>query len=100
MTIRETKYSPRPQGESEEISYYLDTTPWGGYDSDEVVTLIDADGVDVSLTNLTGVAFVVGNVITTPLVVDLEPENRYRLQIQWVLDGNTFEAFCNILGEA
>ena len=100
MTIRETKYSPRPQGESEEIAYYLDTAPWGGYGSAEVVTLIDASGVDISGTNLTGAPSVVGNVITTPLVVGLGRGIRYRLQIQWVLAGNTWEAFCDIFGEA
>jgi len=99
MTIREVKKSPRPQGESERIAYYIDTTPWGGYGSTEVVTLIDANGTDISATNLVGVASVFGNVITTPLVVNLGKGIRYRLQIQWVLTGNTWEAFCDIFGE-
>ena len=100
MTIREVKNSPRSQGESEEIAYYLDTTPWGGYGSTEVVKLIDANEVDISGTNLTGVPSVLGNVITTPLVVGLGRGIKYRLEIQWVLTGNTYEAFCDIHGEA
>ena len=100
MTIRQVKGSPKPQGESEEVAYYVDTTPWGGYGSAEVVKLIDANENDVSLTNLTGAPSVVGNVITTPLVVSLGRGIKYRLEIQWVLTGNTWEAFCDIHGEA
>ncbi|GAG30573.1 unnamed protein product, partial [marine sediment metagenome] len=80
--------APKYQGEDERIAYWVDTDPWGGYDSDEVVVILDADGDDVSATLLSGAVSVAGSVITTPLVVDLEDGARYMLQIKWVVDGN------------
>ena len=87
------------QGEDEEIAYSVDTTIWGGYTSDVAVTLLDGNGDDVSGTHLSGAAAVVGNVITTPLVVALGVDIRYTLQILWVCGANTFEAYCYIIGE-
>ncbi len=87
------------QGEDEEVAYSVDTTPWGGYDSDEAVTLLDGNGVDVSVAHLAGAASVVGEVITTPLVTALIPGIKYTLQILWVCGANTFEAYCYVIGE-
>lgn len=87
------------QGEDERIAYSVDTTLWGGYDSDEAVTLLDGNGVDVSLTHLVGAASVVGNTITTPVVTGLGSDIKYTLQILWIVDGNTLEVYCYIFGE-
>lgn len=99
MTIRKVKESPRHQGEDERIAYTVDTTPWGGYDSGVAVVLKDADGDDISSTNLSGSPSVSGDVITTPLVISLVRNVKYRLEIKWVKSGNTFETHCEIIGE-
>lgn len=90
---------PKFQGEDERIAYWVDTTLWGGYDSDEVAVILDADGEDVSATHLSGAMSVAGPVLTTPLVVDLEDGSKYMLQIKWIVDGNTLEVNCPIIGE-
>ena len=87
------------QGEDEEVEYSVDTTIWGGYTSDAEATLLDGNGDDVSATHLSGAVAVVGNVITTPLVIALGVDIRYTLQILWVCGANTFEAYCYIIGE-
>jgi len=99
MTIREVKNSPKRQGEDERIAYPLDTIPWGGYDSGAAVVLKDEDGNDISLTNLSGLVSVAGDVITTPLVINLKHGGVYRLEILWVKSSNTLETFCEIIGE-
>ena len=63
------------------------------------MTLLDGNGVDVSLTHLAGAASVVGNTITTPLVIGLGPNIKYTLQILWIVDGNTLEVYLYIIGE-
>jgi len=99
MTIREVANSPLPQGEDESIAYTLDTEPWGGYSSGAAVVIKDADGTDVSSTNLSGSLSESGGVITTPLVTGLTKGEIYRLEIAWVYSGNTFEAFCTLKAE-
>ena len=99
MTIRKVENSPKYQGEDERVAYTLDTAPWGGYDSGVAVVLKDTDGTDISLTNLVGVAGEAGGVITTPLVIKLTHDIKYRLEILWVKSGNTLEAYCEIIGE-
>jgi len=87
------------QGEDEQIAYFVDTTAWGGYDSDAIVTLIDANGGDISDTHLEGSPSVVGNVITTPLVKNLSAGVKYTLRVQWKHNGNVLEVYCHIIGE-
>lgn len=100
MTInRQITESPLIQGADERVAYSLDTTPWGGYTSGAAVVLKDENLVDVSVTNLSGAPSVVGNVITTPLVISLTPGDRYRLEILWVYSGNTLESWAYIDGE-
>lgn len=97
--IRKFKESPRSQGEDERFAYEVDTTPWGGYDSDAANVLKDQYDNDVSSTNLSGSPSVSGNVITTSVVIDLVPGIKYRLEVKWVYSGNTFEAYGWIIGE-
>ena len=99
MTIRKVQESPGPQGVDERIAYVLDTEPWGGYDSDAAVVLKNGNGDDVSSTKLTGSISISSDEITTPLVISLEDKTKYRLEVLWIKDGNTFEAYCEIMGE-
>ena len=99
MTTRAVRENQRPQGTAEEIAYYVDTAPWGGYDSDKATTILGPNGDDVSATHLSGVTSEVGGVITTPLVIDLGVGHKYRLQILWKKGANIFQAYCDILGE-
>lgn len=99
MTIRKVKNSPMPQGEDEKIAYYVDTAPWGGYSSGAAAIIKDASGTDVSATHMPGAASEAGGVITTPLVILLTRNIKYRLEILWVYSGNTFETYCEIIGE-
>ncbi|GAH01678.1 unnamed protein product, partial [marine sediment metagenome] len=78
MTRRET--GTKWQGSQEECAYKVDTTTWGGYDSDATVRLMYG-GDDVSETHLSGELSVSGDVITTPLVVGLSAGIKYSLHI-------------------
>lgn len=100
MSLRAVRGNKRKQGTAEEIAYYVDTAPWGGYDSNEAVTILGPNGDDVSLTHLSGVVGEAGGIITTPKVIALGVGHKYRLQIQWKHDGNILEAYCDIIGEA
>jgi len=99
-TIRAVRENQRPQGTAEEIAYYVDTAPWGGYDSNMATTILGPNGDDVSLVHLSGVTSEVGGVITTPLVKLLSPGHMYRLQILWKKGANIFQAYCDLVGEA
>jgi len=100
MTTRAVRENQRPQGTAEEIAYYVDTAPWGGYDSNMATTILGPNGDEVGATHLSGATSEVGGVITTPLVIDLSPGHKYRLQILWKYAGNTFQAYCDLVGEA
>lgn len=103
MTDRQVAGGRRQQGVDEHIAYALTTTPWGSSPANVLCKLYDISTpgvrVDVSATNLTGAATVVGDVITTPLVYGLEADKLYRLEIQFVIDGNTLEAYMELVGE-
>jgi hypothetical protein len=97
--IREFKESPMEQGTDERLAYRLTTTPWGSSPSNPVATLYSvANGAytDVTATNMTGSSSAVGDVITTPLIHSLAAGTEYRLEIQFVVSGNTFEPFGTI----
>jgi hypothetical protein len=102
--IREAKESELKQGITEIIAYQLDVTPWGASPTSPVVKLYSYNEntrayTDVSATSLTGTAQVSGNVVTTPGVKSLTEGGRYRLDVQFEISGNTFVAYCWIIGE-
>ena len=83
------------QGVDERIAYILDTSNWPGTgDPTSVVVLIkDENNEDASGTHLSGSTTVSGDNITTPTVVALVKDTKYRLEVQWVKSGNTLEAY-------
>jgi hypothetical protein len=100
ISYREIEESPQPQGVNEKIAYLLTTTEWGSSPTDVVVSLYDQDGfIDVSATKLLGSASVAGDVITTPLVIDLVEGHHYWIGVRFTVNGNTFEPFGIIVGE-
>jgi len=99
-TSRRIIESPIHQGEDEEITYALTTTPWESDPSSPVVTIKDADGEDVTADYTDGSASASGDVITTPTILDLVAGTQYRLEIQFTVDGNVEEAWADLRGEA
>jgi hypothetical protein len=97
MSVREFRESPWEQGADERRNYVLDTTPWGGSPSAVVVKLFEGDDEDVSGAKLEGAASVNGSSITTPMVVGLDAGQEYRLEIQFVVEGRTEEAYGHII---
>lgn len=96
---REIEQSPLYQGEDESIAYALTTTPWGGSPTNAAVVLKDADGADISGTNLTGAVVVAGDVITSPEVHSLTADARYRLEYAFTVDSNDVETWTTIYGQ-
>jgi hypothetical protein len=103
MIEREVVGGRRKQGTDERIAYAVTTTPWGSSPSNPVCKLYDitvaGTRTDVSTAKLTGSPTINGDVITTPLVYGLEADKLYRLEIQFVIGGNTLEAYMEIAGE-
>lgn len=99
MNVREFTESPMPQGVDERIAYTLDVSPWGVTPTSPVVALKNAAGTDVISSFSTGAASVSGNVITTPTIHSLVAGQIYRLEIKFVISGNTLEAWGNIRAE-
>lgn len=97
MSVREFRESPWEQGADEERDYVLDTSPWGGSPSAPVVKIFDEGYDDVSATMLAGSASVSGDTITTPVVKGLGAGRTYRLEIKFVVDGRTEEAYGHII---
>ena len=98
MADRQAVESPLDQGEDEIIAYVLDTTNGAGSGAitSEVDIIKDEQGDDVSATNLTGATSVSGGNITTRGVTGLKRNIHYRMEVQWVQNGNTFEAYWTI----
>ena len=101
MARREVLEGLRIQGADEKIPYKLTTTPWGSAPSSVVVKCFDitTTRTDVTATNLSGSASVDGDVITCPLLQSLTAGNTYRLEIQFVAGGVTWEAYAVIQAE-
>jgi len=92
------------QGKDESVAYTLDVTPWGDTPTALAVVLYEINPVtgvktDVSVAKLTGAPVAVGNDITTPRVAALDVGAEYRLEIKFVISGNTFEAWAETYGE-
>jgi hypothetical protein len=100
--VREMNESGLGQGQDEELVYVLDVSPWGSDPTDVQVKVYDITGgaySDESSTMLTGAASVSGNEITLPALSLVEANHKYRLEVKFTIDSNTFEAWCLIRGE-
>jgi hypothetical protein len=103
MTIsREVTEGTQLQGTRESIAYKITTTPWGSDPSGVTVKAFDVtkgDRTDVSSTKLVGSPSVDEDVITLPALSGLTVGNLYRLEVNFVSGGNTWEAYFYVLGE-
>lgn len=102
MAGREVIQGAQLQGADEKIAYRLTTTPWGSTPSSVVVKCYDITTgarTDVTSTNLSGSASVDGDVITCPILQTLTAGNTYRMEIQFVSGGNTWECFVVVRAE-
>lgn len=97
---RKFKNTPIDQGEDEIVAYTVDTSVWPGTGDPGTITVVikDRDGTDQTATNLSGSASNSGDVITTPVVTGLKTGGSpYQLEVQWVKQSNTLEAWGKIV---
>lgn len=104
LPSRKFEQSPFSQGSNELIAYNIDFTKWSPHATpitNPTATLIDVTNgnIDVTATKMVGAASILGNVVTTPLVVGLVPGVEYRMNVYVDIDGNTFEAWGTIIAE-
>jgi hypothetical protein len=100
--IREIKEGLQYIGEDEIIVYTLTTTPWGSNPGVATAKIFEVDGdtlTDRSSTLMTGSVSTSGDVITLPSISSCTAGNDYRVEIQFVCSGNTFEAFAELKAE-
>ena len=98
---RELRNSPMSQGVDEKVACTVDTFEWPGTGAvtGVVAVIKDKNGTDVSGTRIAGAASVAGDVTTTPLVIAMTDGQLFRIEVQWVKSGDTWEAFRFIAGE-
>lgn len=101
---RAARESPFLQGEDEILAYLVTTTPWASSPTSPTVKLFSYDFdaetyTDVTATKLSGSPSISGDVITTPVVTSLAAGTRYRMEVKFVVAGNTWEAYFWIHGE-
>lgn len=96
---RVIKEDPIYQGVDEEITYTLDTEPWGGTPTVVSVVVKNKAGEDVSATVLDGSASVASDVITLPVLESLTAEMQYRLEIKFTSGGSVEEAWATVIGQ-
>lgn len=104
LPSRKFDQSPWSQGSNEKIAYEIDFTKWNPNSTPVTNPLskiidITAGGVDVTATKMSGAATVLGNVVTTGLLINLIPGTEYRLNVYVDIDGNTLEAWGTIIAE-
>lgn len=92
------------QGADETITYTLTTTVWGSSPTSPSAKIYSFDGIetyaDVTSTNMpTGSASVSGDIITLPPITALTADQMYRVEVQFTISGNVFEAYAWLLGE-
>lgn len=105
-SIRRVREGQQPQGSREEIAYALTTTPWGSNPNTVEITVFDVTAargdenwIDVTSTTTSGTLTVVGDVITTPLIVNLTPGRLYRVEIVFRAGVHRFVAWMEIRAE-
>lgn len=103
MSTREIAEGLQYQGADEVIPYTLTTTNWGTAPASATANIYSINGVgvltDVTSTNMPGACSVSGDVITLPVVTGLTAGTRYRVEVQFVISGGTYEAYSMIQAE-
>lgn len=103
MTNRQVLERNLRQGVDEEIAYILETTPWAASPSSDVtITVYDVTyngREDVTVTVTSGTASVSGDNITLPILLDLEEDHVYRVEVKFIASGNTYEPYFMVKAE-
>jgi hypothetical protein len=102
MVSREIVEGQQLQGVDEKITYSVTTTPWGSTPSAIVVKAFDTSDSykDVTATVMpVGVGIAVGDVITLPELLALTVGHTYRIEVKFVANAQTFEAFFLVLAD-
>lgn len=90
---REFVESPWEQGEDEEVTYSVTTTPWGGGSGSPAVT-VKQGGDDVTAGVTSGSATGNADTVTTPKILNLTAGLTYRLEVKWTSSsGQVLEAY-------
>jgi len=100
--IRQVVESPLVQGVDENIIYSIRTTQWGSSPSNVDVKVYDitaGDYTDVTTTVVTGVAGVVGDVITLPKIGSLTAVRVYKVEVYFESGSQDFECYLIIQAE-
>lgn len=97
-TKRQVKERDIRQGEDEAITYTVDFSTWGtGFatPSAAIYSYNESTGVytDETGTLMSGSASVASDVITVPRISGLTAGTRYRVEVQAVVDGDTYEGY-------
>lgn len=91
--------TPEQQRPDERVAYDVELDDTYPDPSNLTVTLYDLTlGTDVSATKLVGAGSIVGQVLFTPLVIELLPGHKYRLDVTFVSGGNLFRPYGIIYG--
>lgn len=88
------------QGEDEEISYSVDTSPWGGSPTGVSVVVKDENGTDVTSTVMPVNSPTVNvDTITLSALKSLTAGVTYRIEVKFSSGGNVLEAIIPIAAE-
>ncbi len=101
-TSREISEGVQYQGSDEEIVYTLTTTNWGSSPSSPSAAIYSRSGdtyTDVTTGAMSGSASAANDVITLPKISSLTAGTEYRVEVQFTISGNVFEAYAVILCE-
>ena len=95
---REVSQGKQYQGEDESIAYTIDVTNWGSSPSSVSMAVYDVTNgrTDVSVDVVSGSTSVSGNVITLKTISGLTLGYMYRVEVQFTISGNVFEAWFSI----
>lgn len=95
--------SPEQQRPDERVAYQVTIDASYASPGTPVCALFDITDssapTDVTSTKLSGSPGIVGQVFTSPLVIQLIAAHKYRLEFQFVSGGNTFEPYLIINGK-
>lgn len=95
--------SPEQQRPDERVAYAVTIDSTYASPGTPVCALWDITDpdspTDVTASKLSGSAGIVGQVFTSPLVIDLIAAKKYRLEFKFVSGGNTFEPYLIIDGK-
>lgn len=104
MIRRQIVEGEQPQGEDEVLIYTLTTTNWASSPTNTSAKIFshdqtDGSYTDVTATNMSGSTSVSGDVITLPTITGLSDGTRYRVEVQFTVDGSTYEPYAWIKGD-